>query len=58
MVIALLPIYAVDILETDADGLCPAGDAQLAPSVGLLLARMSPMRNVGRKLFLVRQYSP
>ena len=54
-VIALLPIYAVDILETDADGL---GLLRAMPTVGsvvvgLTLARMSLMRNVGRKLFLV-----
>ena len=54
-VIALLPIYAVDILETDADGLglLRAMPAVGSVVVGLMLARMSPMRNVGRKLFLV-----
>ena len=54
-VIALLPIYAVDILETDADGL---GFLRAMPAlgsviVGFTLARMSPMRRVGRKLFVV-----
>ena len=53
--IALLPIYAVDILETDADGLglLRAMPAVGSAVVGLTLARMSPMPNVGRRLFLV-----
>ena len=54
-VIALLPIYAVDILDSDADGL---GLLRAMPAigsvvVGFTLARMSPMRHVGQKLFLV-----
>lgn len=54
-VIALLPIYAVDILDTDADGLglLRAMPAVGSVVVGLMLARMSPMRHVGQKLFLV-----
>ena len=54
-VIALLPIYAVDILETDADGLglLRAMPAVGSVVVGFTLARMSPMRHVGQKLFLV-----
>ena len=54
-VIALLPIYVVDILDTDADGLglLRAMPAVGSVVVGLALARMSPMRNVGQKLFLV-----
>jgi|TARA_B110000305_G_C19461645_1_gene654876 MFS family permease len=54
-VIALLPIYAVDILKTDADGLgllraMPAIGSVL---VGITLSRMAPMNRVGQKLFLV-----
>lgn len=54
-VIALLPIYAVDILGTDADGLgllraMPAIGSVL---VGFTLARLNPMHGVGHKLFLV-----
>ncbi|MBU25640.1 MAG: MFS transporter [Gammaproteobacteria bacterium] len=54
-VIALLPIFAIDILETDADGL---GLLRAMPAigsviVGFTLARMRPMRHVGQKLFLV-----
>ena len=54
-VIALLPIYAVDILETDADGLglLRAMPALGSVIVGFTLARMSPMRRVGQKLFVV-----
>ena len=54
-VIALLPIYAIDILETDADGLglLRAMPALGSVVVGITLARMSPMRRVGRKLFVV-----
>ena len=54
-VIALLPIYAVDILDTDADGLglLRAMPAVGSVVVGFTLARMSPMRHVGQKLFLV-----
>jgi predicted MFS family arabinose efflux permease len=54
-VIALLPIYAVDILDTDADGLglLRAMPAVGSVVVGFTLARMSPMRRVGQKLFLV-----
>ena len=54
-VIALLPIYAVDILDTDADGLglLRAMPAVGSVVVGFTLARMSPMPRVGQKLFLV-----
>lgn len=54
-VIALLPIYAVDILGADADGLglLRAMPAVGSVVVGFTLARMSPMRQVGQKLFLV-----
>ena len=54
-VIALLPIYAVDILETDADGLglLRAMPALGSVMVGFTLARMSPMRRVGQTLFVV-----
>ena len=54
-VIALLPIYAVDILETDADGLglLRAMPALGSVIVGFTLARMSPIRRARRKLFLV-----
>ena len=54
-VIALLPIYAADILETNADGLglLRAMPALGSVIVGFTLARMSPIRRAGRKLFLV-----
>lgn len=53
-VIALLPIYAVDILEADADGLglLRAMPALGSVIVGFTLARISPIRRAGRKLFL------
>ena len=52
--VALLPIYATDILKVGAQGL---GILRAAPSVGALiiafvLAHLPPMRNAGRTLFL------
>ena len=52
--VALLPIYATDILQVGAQGL---GILRAAPSVGallmaFLLAHLPPMRNAGRTLLL------
>lgn len=52
--VALLPIYATDILKVGAQGL---GIMRAAPSVGALimafiLAYLPPMKNAGRTLFL------
>ena len=52
--VALLPIYATDILQVGAQGL---GILRAAPSVGALLmavvlAYLPPMKNAGRTLFL------
>jgi MFS family permease len=52
--VALLPIYATDILQVGARGL---GIMRAAPSVGalimaFLLAHLPPMKNAGRTLFL------
>ncbi|HXD11333.1 MAG TPA: MFS transporter [Anaerolineales bacterium] len=52
--VALLPIYATDILKVGAQGL---GILRAAPSVGallmaVLLAYLPPMKNAGRTLFL------
>jgi MFS family permease len=52
--VALLPIYATDILKVGAPGL---GIMRAAPSVGALLtafilAHLPPMKNAGRTLFL------
>ena len=52
--VALLPIYATDILQVGAQGL---GIMRAAPSVGalimaFLLAYLPPMKNAGRTLFL------
>jgi MFS family permease len=52
--VALLPIYATDILEVGAQGL---GILRAAPSVGalvmaFLLAHLPPMKNAGRTLLL------
>lgn len=51
--VALLPIYATDILKVGAQGL---GIMRAAPSVGallmaFLLAHLPPMKNAGRTLF-------
>ena len=52
--VALLPIYATDILKVGAQGL---GIMRAAPSIGALvmavtLAQLPPMKNAGRTLFL------
>ena len=52
--VALLPIYATDILKVGAQGL---GILRAAPSVGALLmaitlSQLPPMKNAGRTLFL------
>jgi MFS family permease len=52
--VALLPIYATDILKVGAEGL---GILRAAPSVGaflmaFLIAHLPPMKNAGRTLFL------
>jgi MFS family permease len=52
--VALLPIYATDILKVGAQGL---GILRAAPSIGalvmaFLLAHLPPMQNAGRNLFL------
>lgn len=52
--VALLPIYATDILKVGAEGL---GIMRAAPSVGallmaMILAYLPPMKNAGRTLFL------
>jgi MFS family permease len=52
--VALLPIYATDILKVGAQGL---GVLRAAPSVGallmaIILAYLPPMKNAGRTLFL------
>jgi MFS family permease len=52
--VALLPIYATDVLKVGAQGL---GILRAAPSVGallmaFLLAHLPPMRNAGRTLLL------
>jgi hypothetical protein len=52
--VALLPIYATDILEVGAQGL---GLMRAAPSIGALLmafslAHLPPMKNAGRTLLL------
>jgi len=52
--VALLPIYATDILKVGAQGL---GILRAAPSIGALLmaitlAYLPPMKNAGRTLFL------
>ena len=52
--VALLPIYATDILKVGAQGL---GILRAAPSVGallmaIILAFLPPMKNAGRTLFL------
>jgi MFS family permease len=52
--VALLPIYATDILKVGAQGL---GILRAAPSVGallmaFLLAQLPPMKNAGRNLLL------
>jgi MFS family permease len=52
--VALLPIYATDILKVGAQGL---GILRAAPSVGallmaMILAYLPPMKNAGRTLFL------
>jgi MFS family permease len=52
--VALLPIYATDILKVGAQGL---GILRAAPSIGALLiafvlAHLPPMKNAGRTLFL------
>jgi MFS family permease len=52
--VALLPIYATDILQVGAQGL---GILRAAPSVGallmaFLLAHLPPMKNAGRTLLL------
>ena len=52
--VALLPIYATDILKVGAQGL---GILRAAPSIGalvmaFLLAHLPPMKNAGRTLFL------
>jgi MFS family permease len=52
--VALLPIYATDILQVGAQGL---GILRAAPSVGalvmaFLLAQLPPMKNAGRNLLL------
>src|ERR1041384_1889236 len=52
--VALLPIYATDILKVGAQGL---GILRAAPSIGALLvafliAHMPPMKNAGRTLFI------
>ena len=54
-VIALLPVFAVDVLGADADGL---GILRAMPAVGsvlvgLTLTRSAPMERVGHKLFVV-----
>src|SRR5512138_1183361 len=52
--VALLPIYATDILKVGAQGL---GIMRAAPSIGalivaFLIAHLPPMKNAGRTLFL------
>src|SRR5678816_399309 len=52
--VALLPIYATDILKVGAQGL---GILRAAPSIGALimafsLAHLPPMKNAGRNLFI------
>ncbi len=52
--VALLPIYATDILKVGAQGL---GILRAAPSIGalimaFLLAHLPPMKNAGRNLFI------
>ena len=52
--VALLPIYATDILKVGAQGL---GILRAAPSVGalvmaFLIAHLPPMKNAGRNLYL------
>ena len=52
--VALLPIYATDILKVGAQGL---GIMRAAPSIGallmaFLLAHLPPMRNAGKTLFV------
>ena len=52
--VALLPIYATDILQVGAQGL---GIMRAAPSVGALImafviAHLPPMKNAGRNLYL------
>ncbi len=52
--VALLPIYATDILKVGAQGL---GILRAAPSIGalivaFLIAHLPPMKNAGRTLFL------
>src|SRR6266498_783005 len=52
--VALLPIYATDILNVGAQGL---GILRAAPSIGalivaFLIAHLPPMKNAGRTLFL------
>src|SRR5690349_17608291 len=52
--VALLPIYATDILKVGAQGL---GILRAAPSIGalivaFLLAHLPPMKNAGRTLFI------
>ncbi len=52
--VALLPIYATDILKVDAQGL---GILRAAPSIGalimaFLLAHLPPMKSAGRNLLL------
>lgn len=53
-VVALLPVYAVDILKVgpDALGLLRAAPALGAVAMGILLARLPPMRRSGHYLFI------
>ena len=52
--VALLPIYATDVLKVGAQGL---GIMRAAPSIGalivaFLIAHLPPMKNAGRTLFI------
>ena len=53
-VMALLPVYAIDVLHVDSTGL---GMMRAMPALGgvmmgILLAKLPPMRNAGRMLFI------
>lgn len=53
-VMALLPVYAIDILQVDARalGYMRAMPALGGVMMGVLLAKLPPMRNAGRLLFI------
>lgn len=53
-VLALLPVYAIDILHVDAKalGYMRAMPALGGVMMGILLAKLPPMRNAGRLLFI------